>query len=116
MKILITGTAVFIGFHLANYLLARGDEVFGLDCINDYYDINLKYNRLSRTGIEKEQIEYGKSIKSSKSGNYQFIQLNLIDREKINLLFQNEKFDTVCHLAAQAGVRYSIYIYVKVCK
>jgi len=116
MKILVTGTAGFIGFHLANYLLERGDEVIGLDCINDYYDINLKYSRLSKTGIEKEQIEYGKEVHSSCHSNYKFVQMNLIDRENINQLFQKEKFDTVCHLAAQAGVRYSItnpYAYIE---
>jgi UDP-glucuronate 4-epimerase len=108
MKILITGSAGFIGFHLARRLIARGDEVIGLDCINDYYDVNLKYSRLDLTGISKDDIEYGKIIQSSKFNNYKFIQLKLEDREAILEFFKNEKFDKVCNLAAQAGVRYSI--------
>jgi len=115
MKILITGTAGFIGFHLANRLIARGDEVIGLDSINDYYDMNLKYGRLAVAGIEREKVEYNKLVKSSKYDNYKFIQLNLEDRENIFKLFKEEKFDKVCHLAAQAGVRYSLtnpYAYI----
>ncbi|WP_456471298.1 GDP-mannose 4,6-dehydratase, partial [Caminibacter sp.] len=108
MKILITGTAGFIGFHLANRLLQRGDEVVGLDSINDYYDVNLKYGRLKVAGIEKENIEYGKTVRSKKYPNYKFIKLNLEDKEGVNKLFKEEKFDKVCHLAAQAGVRYSL--------
>jgi UDP-glucuronate 4-epimerase len=107
-KILVTGTAGFIGFHLAQRLIARGDEVVGLDCINDYYDINLKYARLNVTGIEKNKIDYGTFVQSSKSKNYKFIQLKLEDRDAILKLFSDEKFDKVCNLAAQAGVRYSI--------
>jgi len=108
MKILVTGSAGFIGFHLAKRLLQRGDEVVGLDCINDYYDINLKYSRLQITGIEQTKINYGKLVHSSKFKNYRFIQLKLEDREAILKLFSEEKFDKVCNLAAQAGVRYSI--------
>lgn len=108
MKILVTGTAGFIGFHLTKRLLERGDEVVGLDCINDYYDVNLKYSRLELTGITKDEIEYGKFVQSSKFKNYKFIKLKLEDREAILELFQKEKFDKVCNLAAQAGVRYSI--------
>jgi UDP-glucuronate 4-epimerase len=108
MKILVTGTAGFIGFHLANRLMQRGDEIVGLDLINDYYDVNLKYGRLALAGIEKSQIEYNKIVKSSKYPNYRFIQLKLEDRDNINRLFETEKFDKVCNLAAQAGVRYSL--------
>jgi len=108
MKILITGTAGFIGFHLANRLIKRGDDIIGMDCINDYYDINLKYSRLEQTGIDRDKIEYGKLVQSSKFNNYKFIRLKLEDREAILELFQKEKFDKVCNLAAQAGVRYSI--------
>ncbi len=107
-KILVTGTAGFIGFHLAKRLLERGDEVVGLDCINDYYDVNLKYARLEVTGISRHKIEYGKLIQSSRYPNYRFIQLKLEDREAILKLFATEKFDRVCNLAAQAGVRYSL--------
>jgi len=113
MKILVTGTAGFIGFHLANKLLARGDEVIGLDNINDYYDIRVKYGRLKESGIidtleDGENIEYNKLIQSKKYKNYKFIKLNLEDKENIDKLFKEEKFDAVCNLAAQAGVRYSL--------
>jgi UDP-glucuronate 4-epimerase len=108
MKILITGTAGFIGFHLANKLIERGDEVIGLDCINDYYDINLKYDRLALAGIQKETIKNGVVVKSERHKNYSFVKLNLEDKEGIDRLFQEEKFDKVCNLAAQAGVRYSL--------
>ena len=64
MKVLITGTAGFIGSHLAKKLLERGDDVVGLDNINDYYDISVKYGRLERAGIKKEQIEYNTAIQS----------------------------------------------------
>jgi UDP-glucuronate 4-epimerase len=88
--------------------MQRGDEIVGLDLINDYYDVNLKYGRLALAGIEKSQIEYNKIVKSSKYPNYRFIQLKLEDRDNINRLFETEKFDKVCNLAAQAGVRYSL--------
>lgn len=107
-KILVTGTAGFIGFHLAKRLFERGDEVIGLDCINDYYDVNLKYARLEQAGISKDKIEYGKFVQSSKYKNYRFIKLKLEDRESILNIFKDEKFDMVCNLAAQAGVRYSL--------
>ena len=108
MKILITGTAGFIGFHLANYLIQRGDEVVGLDSINDYYDINLKYTRLQTAGIAKEDIEYNKLVPSSKHAKYSFIQLQLEDKGNLEKLFTAQQFDKVCNLAAQAGVRYSL--------
>ncbi len=108
MKILITGTAGFIGFHLAKRLLERGDEVVGVDNINDYYDVNLKYTRLAQTGIFKNQIQYGKPVKSARYDNYVFYQLDLTDCDHLNKLFKQESFDAVCNLAAQAGVRYSL--------
>ncbi len=109
MKILVTGTAGFIGFHLAKRLLERGDEVVGIDNINDYYDPKVKYGRLRQTGIEgDEAIEYAKVTQSSRYENYRFVKLNLEDRVAINELFESEKFDAVCNLAAQAGVRYSL--------
>jgi len=108
MKILVTGTAGFIGSHLANKLLARGGEIVGLDCINDYYDINVKYGRLARAGITKGKIEYNKIIQSESQPNYKFIKLKLEDKENMMALFKEQKFDAVCNLAAQAGVRYSL--------
>lgn len=109
MKILVTGTAGFIGFHLAKKLLERGDEVVGLDNINDYYDVNLKYARLAELGIERHpELDSGSLVQSSKYPKHRFIKANLEDSQTINRLFEAEKFDAVCNLAAQAGVRYSI--------
>ncbi len=108
MKILITGTAGFIGYHLVKRLVNEEHQIVGLDNINDYYDVNLKYARLKESGINEEEIEYNSLIKSNKFENYSFVKLNLEDRENITRLFENEKFDIVCNLAAQAGVRYSI--------
>ncbi len=108
MKVLITGTAGFIGFHLANKLIARGDEVIGLDCISDYYDPNVKYGRLDYAGIDQKDIKYNKLTQSSKKANYRFIKLQLEDKDNLDNLFELEQFDSVCNLAAQAGVRYSI--------
>jgi len=108
MKILVTGTAGFIGFHLAKRLLDRGDEVIGIDNINDYYDVNLKYDRLEDTGIKKVRILYGQAVKSVKYPNYQFYKMDLNDRDSLNDLFAKHHFDAVVNLAAQAGVRYSL--------
>jgi len=108
MKILITGVAGFIGFHLTNKLLNRGDEIVGVDCINEYYDVNIKYNRLKITGIQKESIEYNKPVKSNLYPKYTFYKLKLEDREEIFRLIEKVQPDTVINLAAQAGVRYSI--------
>jgi UDP-glucuronate 4-epimerase len=108
MKILVTGSAGFIGFHLCERLASRGDEVVGIDNINDYYDQRVKYGRLAWSGIEESAIEYGKPVQSSKYPNYRFVKLNLEDKEGIDQLFKTEKFDALCNLAAQAGVRYSL--------
>jgi UDP-glucuronate 4-epimerase len=108
MKILITGTAGFIGFHLVKRLVEEGHDIVGLDNINSYYDVDLKFSRLENTGISKEDIKYDKIIKSSVFPGYKFIKLNLEDDTNVYELFRRERFDKVCHLAAQAGVRYSI--------
>lgn len=108
MKILITGTAGFIGFHLAKKMLERGNEVVGLDSINDYYDVRVKYGRLEQTGIKKDNIQYNQLVQSSKYEKYRFIQLQLEDKENLVKLFEKERFDYVINLAAQAGVRYSL--------
>ncbi|RLA84381.1 MAG: NAD-dependent epimerase [Epsilonproteobacteria bacterium] len=113
MKILVTGTAGFIGSHLAQKLLARGDEIVGLDNINDYYDQNVKYGRLQRGGIienieDGKDIEFNKLLTSKTNSNYKFIRMNLEDKDVMDELFKSEKFDAVCNLAAQAGVRYSL--------
>jgi len=108
MKILITGTAGFIGYHLANALLERGDEVIGLDNINDYYSPQLKLDRLSEAGIPTFKIGYNEMIRSTRHPNYRFIKLDLADREDLMALLDAERPDVVVNLAAQAGVRYSI--------
>ncbi|WP_026952395.1 NAD-dependent epimerase [Algoriphagus mannitolivorans] len=108
MKYLVTGTAGFIGFHVAQKLIDRGDVVVGLDVINDYYDVNLKYSRLEFQGIQKAEISRGELVQSQKHSNYRFIQLDLVEKESLLDLFSQEKFDFVIHLAAQAGVRYSL--------
>ncbi|HQR72862.1 MAG TPA: SDR family NAD(P)-dependent oxidoreductase, partial [Burkholderiaceae bacterium] len=93
MKILVTGAAGFIGYHTAMKLVRRGDEVVGLDNLNDYYDVRLKLARL-------EQL--------NQFAGFRFVKLDLADREGMKALFAREKFQRVIHLAAQAGVRYSI--------
>jgi UDP-glucuronate 4-epimerase len=107
MKILITGSAGFIGFHLGNYLASQNNEVVGIDNINDYYDVSLKYARLNESGFSKEQIKDKKLI-STIYPNYSFIKMDLNDKTSLQKLFIEEKFDVVCNLAAQAGVRYSL--------
>ena len=107
-KILITGTAGFIGFHLVKRLVQDEFDIVGLDNINAYYEVDLKYGRLKETGIEKERIHYAKLVQSSKHENYRFIKLNLEDKENLDRLFERERFDLICHLAAQPGVRYSL--------
>lgn len=107
-KILVTGTAGFIGFHLANRLIERGDEVVGVDIINDYYDPKLKYDRLAYAGIRQEKIDYNTLVSSDQHANYRFSRIALEDYEALDQLFATEKFDAVCNLAAQAGVRYSL--------
>ena len=104
-KILVTGTAGFIGFHLAERLIKKGHKVVGLDVINDYYDINLKFARLAEHGISAQS---GVLVNSSKYSNYKFIQIDLADHDTIVNFMIEQKFDYVVNLAAQAGVRYSI--------
>lgn len=107
MKVLVTGSAGFIGFYLTNKLLANGYEVIGIDNINDYYDVNLKLARLKEAGIQITP-KYGVQLQSSKFSNYTFIKVDISDRDTMKRLFEDYKFDIVCNLAAQAGVRYSI--------
>jgi UDP-glucuronate 4-epimerase len=106
-RLLVTGTAGFIGFHLVRSLFGSNYEIVGLDNINDYYDVDLKYNRLAETGIAREKISYNKLIQSTVSEQYKFIRLDLEDKDKLVKLFGDLKFDRVVNLAAQAGVRYS---------
>lgn len=106
MKILVTGNAGFIGFHVAQQLLRRGDTVVGFDVVNDYYDPALKEARLQQ--LEQTAAETG--------SGYHFVRANLADRAAVERCFADHQFDRVIHLAAQAGVRYSIenpYAYVE---
>jgi UDP-glucuronate 4-epimerase len=116
MKILVTGAAGFIGYHLVKALVNSNNDIVGIDNINDYYDINLKYGRLTDSGIQRTAITPLAAVKSNKYINYRFIQMDLTDRESLNKLFDDEHFTYVCNLAAQAGVRYSIinpYSYIE---
>ncbi len=108
MKILVTGTAGFIGSSVAGRLAERGDEVVGIDNINAYYDVQLKFGRLERDGLDRRKAEAGEWVKSAKYPGYRFKRMNLEDRQGMEELFKKEKFDKACHLAAQAGVRYSL--------
>jgi UDP-glucuronate 4-epimerase len=107
-KILVTGSAGFIGFHLAERLIKEGYDVYGLDVINDYYDINLKFARLEQHGIAHLAVDFNQPVKSTKYNNYTFIRLDLADHDTIVNFMVEQKFDYVVNLAAQAGVRYSI--------
>jgi UDP-glucuronate 4-epimerase len=107
-KILITGSAGFIGFHLAERLLQRGDEVVGIDNINDYYNPQLKLDRLAESGIGEEAVNWNHRVRSNKYPNYTFIRMNLEEKESLMSLCQKEQFDIIINLAAQPGVRYSI--------
>lgn len=107
MKILVTGSAGFIGFYVVNALLQEKHEVVGIDSLNDYYDPELKFARLRELGIEPALITKQTIVKSDKS-DFRFIQLNIEDYTALLKLSELEKFDVVVNLAAQAGVRYSI--------
>ena len=103
MRILVTGCAGFIGYHLTKKLLETGNEVIGLDSLNEYYDVNLKLGRLKNLGIVDVDNE-----KSSIFENFKFHLVNIHNKEQLNFIFNEYSFDAVCNLAAQAGVRYSL--------
>lgn len=116
MKILVTGAAGFIGFHLVRRLIEQGNEIIGIDNLNDYYPVSLKYARLRECGIDENKIIQGHVVESSKYAKYRFIRMDIEDKESIQNIFAIERFDIIVNLAAQAGVRYSIenpYTYVR---
>ena len=109
MKVLVTGAAGFIGYHLSEKLLSAGYTVVGLDNLNDYYDVNLKLGRLQQLGITQTAFEYNQLYSGLQHGErFQFTKLNLEDTAAIDRLFKEQQFDLVCNLAAQAGVRFSL--------
>lgn len=115
MNLLVTGAAGFIGSHVCERLLQRGDKVVGVDNLNSYYDRDLKYGRLSTLGISQSEVVWYKFTSSNIYPLFNFVQMNLEDKHAMQMLFANGDFDIVINLAAQAGVRYSIenpYVYV----
>ena len=109
MKILVTGAAGFIGSKLMWTLASRGEQVWGIDNINDYYDVRLKYGRLAECGFaDRASIESGAPQQSTIFANCRFRRMDIADKAALDALFEAEKFDKVVNLAAQAGVRYSI--------
>jgi UDP-glucuronate 4-epimerase len=108
VKTLVTGAAGFIGFHICRWLSRHGDEVTGIDSINDYYDQSLKYARLAELGFDRASCDSGQYAESSKHRGLSFRRLSLHDRSGMEGLFGQRSFDRVCHMAAQAGVRYSM--------
>ncbi|MDH5599434.1 MAG: NAD-dependent epimerase [Cyclobacteriaceae bacterium] len=116
MKVLVTGSAGFIGFHLIRKLLKRGDVVVGIDNLNDYYDVNLKFGRLKELGVLQKDIIDNQETGSTTEKNFTFIKASLENRSVIEKLFEKHGFDALINLAAQAGVRYSLinpYSYVE---
>ena len=111
MKILVTGAAGFIGSKICHLLALRGDEVVGLDCINDYYDVRLKAGRLRSLGIAADaacNLPWHELVTSTVHPNLRFVRMGIEQKEELDALFATEHFDKVVNLAAQAGVRYSI--------
>jgi len=109
MKILVTGSAGFIGFHTCLKLIEQGHHVYGIDNINDYYEPKLKFDRLRELGFNESETKLFKhELQSNRFNSLRFSRIDLEDFDSIDKLFKKEKFNVVCHLAAQAGVRYSI--------
>lgn len=121
MKILVTGAAGFIGSKVMSVLASRGDEVVGIDNINSYYDVRLKYGRLAECGFPLPEsfcdgYVFGGQVRSAKFADCRFIRMDICDKEAVDDLFAAERFDAVVNLAAQVGVRYSVenpYAYVR---
>ncbi|MFC2097379.1 NAD-dependent epimerase/dehydratase family protein [Bacteroidota bacterium] len=108
-KVLVTGAIGFIGYHLTERLLKEGYEVVGIDNINSYYDVRLKYAKLPILGIEEDSIWPNVPYQSYKHNFFKFIKMDIKDRYNLEKLFKVEKFDIIVNFAAQAGVQYSIH-------
>ena len=116
MRILVTGCAGFIGFHVSKRLIENGHQVLGLDNINNYYNVNLKYDRLLQLGISTDLIAENRIVHSDKLDDFSFVKMDISDYRGLESLFVKEKFETIIHLAAQGGVRYSLenpFVYVQ---
>ncbi|MCG8476584.1 MAG: GDP-mannose 4,6-dehydratase [Cytophagales bacterium] len=116
MKVLVTGAAGFIGFHLVRTLLEEAHGVIGIDNLNDYYDVNLKYDRLKELGIQKKDVCEGREVFSKKNTRFRFLKMDIIDLPALEELYEHNAFEQVVHLAGQAGVRYSLknpHVYVQ---
>ena len=118
MKVLVTGAAVFIGAKVMSALAMRGDDVVGIDNINDYYDVRLKYGRLAECGFPQpaDGYAFGDCQSSSVWPGCRFVRMDICDKPSVDELFASERFDAVVNLAAQVGVRYSVenpYAYVQ---
>jgi UDP-glucuronate 4-epimerase len=109
MKILVTGAAGFIGYHLCKKLVNENHDVYGIDNLNSYYDVRLKLDRLVQLTVDTTSDDFlrQREVKSEQT-SFRFWQIDLVDAQSINTLFQKENFEVVINLAAQAGVRYSI--------
>lgn len=115
MKILVTGAAGFIGHHLINRLIIDNHQIVGIDSLNEYYNILLKYGRLADMGITRHNFTEGELVSSERYSHFKFAKMSIEDTTKLKRLFEEERFDIVINLAAQAGVRYSLenpYAYV----
>jgi len=108
MKVLVTGAAGFIGFHTVQTLLEMGHSVWGIDNLNDYYDVELKYARLEACGIARSQVRAHTTVRSHAEIDYRFCRLDIIQADGLDDFFREGAFDAVVHLAAQVGVRYSL--------
>jgi UDP-glucuronate 4-epimerase len=109
VKVLVTGVAGFIGYHLARRLVGQGHQVLGIDNLNRYYDVRLKLDRLRELGITATNLESEATVPmDTNDSSLRFLRADIVDQERILGLFADERFDAVCHLAAQAGVRHSL--------